>query len=77
MHDAWFSGNYEEAIKINERLSHINNLLFIEANPCPVKFAASILGLCENEIRLPLTQISKENETEIKEEIKRLSLSFS
>ena len=77
MHDAWFKGNYEEAIKTNYKLSNINDLLFIESNPSPVKFAASILGMCENEIRLPLAKINKENEAKISEEMENLSLSFS
>ena len=54
LHDEWFAGNYNEAIKINEKLSNINGLLFIESNPSPVKYAASILGMCDYEIRLPL-----------------------
>jgi len=77
MHDAWFKGNYKEAMKINYKLSNINDLLFIESNPSPVKFAASILGMCNNEIRLPLAKINKDNETKIAEEIGNLSLSFS
>ena len=77
MHDAWFKGNYKEAMKINYKLSNINDLLFIESNPSPVKFAASILGMCNNEIRLPLAKINKDNETKISEEIGNLSLSFS
>ena len=77
MHDAWFKGNYQEAIKINNKLAHINNLLFIEANPCPVKFVASMLGMCKYEVRLPLTKINKENENKLKEEVENLSLTFS
>jgi 4-hydroxy-tetrahydrodipicolinate synthase len=77
MHEEWFKGNYKEAMSINEKLSNINNLLFIESNPCPVKYAAHLLGMCEYEIRLPLVKINKVNEIKIKEEIKNLSLSFS
>ena len=77
MHDEWFAGNYNEAIKINEKLSNINGLLFIESNPSPVKYAASILGMCDYEIRLPLSRMDKENEIKLKEELKNLSLSYS
>ena len=77
MHDEWFKENYKEAMSINEKLSNINNLLFVESNPCPVKYAAHILGMCKYEIRLPLVKINKVNEIKIKEEIKNLSLSFS
>ena len=76
LHDEWFAGNYNEAIKINEKLSNINNLLFIESNPSPVKYAASILGMCDYEIRLPLSRMNKENEIKLKEELKNLSLSY-
>ena len=77
LHDEWFAGNYNEAIKINEKLSNINGLLFIESNPSPVKYAASILGMCDYEIRLPLSRMNKENEIKLKEELKNLSLSYS
>ena len=76
MHDAWQNKNYEEAININEKLSNINNLLFVESNPSPVKYVASVLGMCEHEIRLPLSKINKENEHKLKKEIENLSLSF-
>ena len=77
MHDEWFAGNYNDAIKINEKLSNINSLLFIESNPSPVKYAASVLGMCDYEIRLPLSRMDKENEIKLKEELKNLSLSYS
>ena len=77
MHNCWFQGNFEEAMSINKKLSYINDLLFVESNPCPVKYAAHLLGMCNYEIRLPLTKINNESEIKIKEEIKKLSLSFS
>ena len=77
LHDEWFKENYKEAMSINEKLANINNLLFIESNPCPVKYAAYLLGMCEYEIRLPLVKINQENEIKIKEEIESLSLSFT
>ncbi len=77
MHESWFEGNYKKAIEINYNLAYLNNLLFIEANPCPVKFAAYTMGICDYEIRLPLTKINKENEAKLKSEIENLSLSFS
>ena len=77
MHNCWFQGNFEEAMSINKKLSYMNDLLFVESNPCPVKYAAHLLGMCNYEIRLPLTKINNESEIKIKEEIKKLSLSFS
>ena len=39
--------------------------MFIESNPSPVKYAASLLGLCNPDVRLPLVQV--------KEELKKIS----
>ena len=44
MHDEWFKENYKEAMKINEKLSNINNLLFIESNPMSCKIRCSYIG---------------------------------
>jgi len=48
------------------------NLLFVETNPGPVKFAVSQLGLCKNILRLPLTSISPNSMNLIKSEMEKL-----
>ena len=50
------------ALTIDNELTELNRALFLESNPCPVKYAAYKLGLCDYELRLPLTKISLENE---------------
>ena len=50
---------------IDKNLQPLHKALFIESNPAPVKYAAKILGLCHDEIRLPLVNIKKETEQEI------------
>ena len=59
----------EEDIKkaeiIDKNLQPLHKALFIESNPAPVKYAAKILGLCSDEIRLPLVKIKKETEKEV------------
>ena len=37
----------------------IDKSLFMESNPCPVKYAAKILGLCEDDVRLPLVKVTE------------------
>jgi len=54
-------GNFVEAKKIHLKLRHLNTILFIESNPIPVKAALSLMGKIKNELRLPLTPISREN----------------
>ena len=46
--------------------------LFLEVNPIPVKAGLGYLGLCKNELRLPLTPMSEENFTKLKTEINRI-----
>ena len=56
----------KEAEKIDQMLQPLHKSLFIESNPAPVKYAAKLLGLCDDEIRLPLVKIKKETEEEVK-----------
>ena len=62
------SKNQEDIKKaeiIDQRLQPLHKSLFIESNPAPVKYAAKILGMCSDEIRLPLVKIKKETEQEV------------
>jgi len=61
MHAAWQRGDIAEAQKLNERLTPLHADLFCEANPGPVKYGASLLGKCGEELRLPLVPITEES----------------
>ena len=56
----------KEAERIDQILQPVHKSLFIESNPAPAKYAAKLLGLCDDEIRLPLVRIKKETEEEVK-----------
>ena len=56
----------KEAEMIDQILQPVHKSLFIESNPAPAKYAAKLLGLCDDEIRLPLVKIKKETEDEVK-----------
>ena len=47
----------KEGERIDQKLQPLHKSLFIESNPAPVKYAAKLLGLCDDEIRLPLVKI--------------------
>ena len=49
----------EEAIRLDTILQPIHNSMFIESNPSPVKYAAKLLGLCEDSVRLPLVNVTE------------------
>ena len=55
----------KKAEKIDKSLQPLHKALFIESNPAPVKYAAKVLGLCKDEIRLPLVNIQKKTEQEV------------
>jgi 4-hydroxy-tetrahydrodipicolinate synthase len=48
-----------EADKLNKILQPIHSSMFIESNPSPVKYAAKLLGLCEDDVRLPLVKVTE------------------
>jgi 4-hydroxy-tetrahydrodipicolinate synthase len=47
-------GAFERALQLQDRLMPLHDAMFCEPSPAPVKFAASLLGLCTDEVRLPL-----------------------
>ena len=67
-------GNILEARKINSAISELNKLLFIDTNPIPIKSAMSKIGLCQNNLRLPLTSLNKEKTILLYEELKKMNL---
>ena len=64
----------EEAAKLNLKYLPLINALFSEVNPIPVKAACALLGICENEVRLPLVSLSPEHEAQLKEEMRKAGL---
>jgi 4-hydroxy-tetrahydrodipicolinate synthase len=56
--DACRAGNYAEALSIQDRLMPLHDALFCEASPAPTKYAASLLGLCSDEVRLPIVPLT-------------------
>lgn len=52
--EATLAGDYRKALDIQDRLMPLHHALFVDPNPAPVKYAANLLGLCANELRLPL-----------------------
>ena len=55
-----------EAIRLDKILQPVHNSMFIESNPSPVKYAAKLLGLCEDNVRLPLVKVTDPTKETIK-----------
>ena len=61
--EACLAGDYANALLLQDRLMPLHKALFVEASPGPVKYAANLLGLCEEELRLPLVAVKDETRT--------------
>ncbi len=72
--DATMRGDFKRALEIQDMLTDLHDVMFIEPSPGPVKFAAELLGLCSAEMRLPLTPITKETEDKVKAAMKKAGL---
>ena len=55
-----------KAKQINDKLTPLHKSLFIESSPSPVKYAASLLKLCSDEVRLPLVKVTEETKKTIR-----------
>ena len=64
----------KRAEEINKILAPLNNALFIESNPSPVKYAASLLKLSPDDVRLPLISITDTTKTAIKKALEHAAL---
>jgi 4-hydroxy-tetrahydrodipicolinate synthase len=58
--NALMKGDFAGALKQQDRLMPLFDAMFVETNPGPVKYAASRLGLCSAEMRLPLTPVTEQ-----------------
>ena len=59
----------KEAERIDALLQPVHKSLFAESNPCPVKYAAKLLGLCDDAVRLPLVKITDETKLKVKKSL--------
>jgi len=65
MIDSFNAGNMEEALRLHLKLLKISNAMFIETNPVPVKTALGLMGICSDDVRLPLAPMSEENTSKL------------
>lgn len=77
MHDlcaAALAGNVARVRELNGRLVQLNKVLFIEANPIPVKWAMAEMGLCQAGCRLPLTPLNEQYHAVVRNALKDVGL---
>ena len=68
--NALLGGNYAAALEYQDRLMPLHTAIFIEPGLAGAKYAMSLLGKCENRVRLPLVPVTPETESKIREAMK-------
>ena len=63
-----------EAIKLDKMLQPLHDSMFIESNPSPVKYAAKLLGFCEDDVRLPLVKVTEATKEVVKKALISVNL---
>lgn len=74
MVNSFLDGNMAKCKELQFKYGELMKLMFCEVNPIPVKYCCSKLGLCSADMRLPLTTLSKVNQTIVEQEMKNLKL---
>ena len=68
--NALLEGNYAAALEYQDRLMPLHTAIFIEPGLAGAKYGMSLLGKCENRVRLPLVPVTPETESKIREAMK-------
>ena len=72
--DAFFAGAWEEALAVQLQLAPLTRALFMETSPVPLKAALSMMGLCENRLRLPLAPMEETGQKVLAAELAALGI---
>ncbi len=65
--DACMRGDFAAAREFQDRLMPLHDALFCEPSPAPVKYAASLLGLCHNEVRAPMMPATEAAQAKVRD----------
>ncbi|MGB0671674.1 MAG: 4-hydroxy-tetrahydrodipicolinate synthase [Rhodospirillales bacterium] len=74
MQKAWAAGDIATAMDIQHKLFPLHKALFCESNPVPSKFALSLLGFCEETVRLPLVPLADASRDTVRSALKAVGL---
>ncbi len=74
MQVASLKGDAKAALKLQDKLMPLHKALFVETSPGPVKYAASLLGICSDEVRLPLGPITDATKEKVRAALKGAGL---
>ncbi len=64
---ATLAGDYKKALALQDRLMPLHHALFVETSPGPIKYAVSLLGLCEPDARLPMVPVTEATKLSVRD----------
>ena len=67
-------GRIENAVKMNLEFMPLIHALFKQTSPCPAKAAAEMMGMCTDEVRLPLIALNESEKAALKAEMEKVGL---
>jgi len=73
-HETWMKGDAAGALAIHDRLMPLHEALFVETSPAPVKYGASLLGLCAPTLRLPLVEVGEATKARVNDAMEAAGL---
>ena len=65
---------FKEAERLDKILQPIHHSMFVESNPSPVKYAAKLLGLCDDSVRLPLVKVTDQTKEIVRQALQSAKL---
>ena len=66
LHKAWQTGDLKTCFEIRDRLAPLHDAMFCESNPVPAKYALSLLGRIQPDVRLPLVELTDASKAKVK-----------
>ena len=73
-HNLWNAGDIAGAQAVQQKLSPLHSSMFCESSPGPVKYAAKLMGLFSDEMRLPMVEISDSSKAQVEAALRELGL---
>jgi 4-hydroxy-tetrahydrodipicolinate synthase len=72
--EAMLAGDYARALTYQDRLMPLHRACFAEPNPCPTKYALSLLGKCSDEVRSPLVPLEEKTREQMRAAMRHAGL---
>jgi 4-hydroxy-tetrahydrodipicolinate synthase len=74
LQQACLQGDYVKAQAVHEQLVPLHQSLFVEPSPAGIKYAMSLIGLCQEDVRLPIVPLQTDSKERIKAAMRALNL---